>query len=330
MKAPIIQALTLSLTAVTLYAAEDHLVFEPQGSANGKHVVLLSGDEEYRSEESMPMMAQILANNGFKATVLFSLNEDGTVNPEAGTSLSNSAALDDADAIVMCIRFRHWGDEAMQRFENALNRGVPMVALRTSTHAFNFKDKSNKWAKYSFDAKADTGWEGGFGRQVLGETWVSHHGKHKKEGTRSKIETANAKHPVLNGVGPIFGTTDVYGAAPLAPSTILLRGEVTQTLDPESPAVEGAKNAPMIPIAWVREFDNSGEKNNRILTTTMGAATDLSEENLRRLVVNGVYWGLEMEVPAKADVSIKGEYAPSPYSFKKYKKGLKPADFIVK
>lgn len=205
-----------------------------------------------------------------------------------------------------------------------------MVALRTSTHAFNFKDTTSKWVKYSFDAKADTGWEGGFGRQVLGETWVSHHGEHKVEGTRSKIEADQSKNPVLNGVGTIFATTDVYGAAPAAPSTILLRGEVTKTLDPQSPALEGAKNDPMIPIAWLREFDNTGEKNNRILTTTMGAATDLSEESLRRLVVNGVYWGLQMEVPAKADVSIKGDYSPSAYSFKKHKKGLKPADFIVK
>ncbi|MGJ8672033.1 ThuA domain-containing protein [Rubritalea sp.] len=330
MKAPFTQALTLSLTAVTLYAAEDHLVFEPKGSANGKHVVLLSGDEEYRSEESMPMMAQILANNGFKTTVLFSLNEDGTVNPEKGDSLSNSAALDDADAIVMCIRFRHWNDESMQRFENALNRGVPMVALRTSTHAFNFEDKSSKWAKFSFDAEAKSGWEGGFGRNVLGETWVNHHGEHKVEGTRSMIAKDQEKNPVLNGVGTIFATTDVYGAAPAAPSTILLYGQVTETLDPKSPALKGAKNDPMIPIAWTREFDNTGEKNNRILTTTMGAATDLSEESLRRLVVNGVYWGLEMEVPEKADVSIKGEYNPSAYSFKKHKKGLKPADFIVK
>ncbi|PQJ28858.1 ThuA domain-containing protein [Rubritalea profundi] len=323
-------ALAVSLATTTFAAAAaDHLVFEPKAKANGKHVVLISGDEEYRSEEAMPMLGQILAAQGFKATVLFSLDADGNVDPDAGGNLSHSQALDEAEAIVMSIRFRHWDDTSMERFENALNRGVPMVALRTSTHGFNFK-KDSKWAKYSYNAKAKSGWQKGFGRQVLGETWINHHGKHKKEGTRGVIEKANAQHPILSGVGTIFGTSDVYGTNPLAPSTILLRGEVTQSLDSKSPAVEGKKNSPMMPIAWAREFKNTGAIPNRIVTTTMGAATDLSDENLRRLVVNGVYWGLKMDVPAKADVTIPGAWNPSNYSFKAYKKGIKPADFIVK
>ena len=330
MKKSLSFALTASLaTAAFAAQPEDHLVFEATEKANGKHIVLLSGDEEYRSEESMPVLGQILADNGFKATVLFSIDAEGKVDPEAGASLTHSEVLDEADAIVMCIRFRHWDDPAMERFDNALNRGVPIVALRTSTHAFNFP-KASKWAKYTFDATADSGWAGGFGRQVLGETWVSHHGEHKVEGTRSVVELANASHPVLNGVASIFGTTDVYGANPLQPSTILLRGEVTQTLDPKSPAVAGEKNTPMIPIAWVREFKNSGERPNRVLTTTMGAATDLTEESLRRLVVNGVFWGLNMEVPAKAEVVAPANWAPTEYTFKEHKKGLTPVEFIVK
>ena len=309
-------------------AAEDHLVFEAKGAVKGKHVVLLSGDEEYRSEEALPMLAQILAEHGFKATVLFSLNADGTVNPDAGGNLSHSEALDAADAIVMSLRFRHWDDVAMTRFEKALNRGVPVVALRTSTHAFNFKADS-KWAKYSFNASKSTGWEKGFGRQVLGETWVSHHGRHKKEACRTHPETAHKDHPVLNGVGQIFCTSDVYGANPIEPSTILLRGEVTESFDPESKGVD-AKNKPtMQPVVWVREFDNAGARNNRILTTTMGAASDLVDENLRRLVINGVYWGLGLDVPEKAAVMAPKGYNPSFYSFKAYKVGLKPADFVV-
>jgi hypothetical protein len=330
MKKPLSIALTASLSTAAFAAQPaDHLVFEPTEKANGKHIVLLSGDEEYRSEESMPVLGQILAANGFKATVLFSIDAEGKVDPTAGASLTHSEALDEADAIVMCIRFRHWDDSAMERFDNALNRGVPIVALRTSTHAFKFP-KGSKWAKYTFDSKADTGWAGGFGRQVLGETWVNHHGHHKVEGTRSVIEKANASHPVLNGVATIFGTTDVYGASPLEPSTILLRGEVTKTLDRASPALEGKKNTPMIPIAWVREFKNTGKTPNRVLTTTMGAATDLTEENLRRLVVNGVYWGLNMEVPAKAEVVAPTNWTPTEYTFKAHKKGLTPVEFIVK
>jgi len=335
MKSTLTKLALMCLSATYLQAAQpaDHLVFEDAtngvGPGKGKHLVFLSGDEEYRSEEAMPMMAQILNKQGFKCTVLFSMNPDGTVNPDNQKSLANSQALDSADAIVMSLRFRNWDDASMQRFENALQRGTPIVALRTSTHAFNTA-KDGKWAKYAYNAKASTGWEKGFGRHVLGETWVNHHGKHKVEGCRTIVEAANKANSILNGVDTIFVTTDVYGANPQPDSTILLRGEVTKTLDSSSAAVEGKKNSPMQPVAWTRNYKNASDKTNKILTTTMGASTDLTAESLRRLVANGVFWGLGLTVPDKVDVTIPGEYKPSPYSFKKYRKGLKPADFVIK
>ncbi len=310
-------------------AQQDHLVLEAQGKANGKHVVLLSGDEEYRSEEAMPMMAQLLAKQGFKCTVLFSMDEANKfVDPKNQKSLSNAGALDSADAIVMSLRFRNWEDASFEKFNAAFERGVPMVALRTSTHAFNTKAGS-KWAKFAYNAKAETGWEKGFGRQVLGETWVNHHGRHKKEGNRTHTEKGQEKNPVLNGVGEIFCTSDTYGANPIQPSTILLRGEVTASFDPKSAGV-AKKNKPMQPVAWTREYTHESGKVNKILTTTMGAASDLVDENLRRLVVNGVFWGLNMKVPAKVDVTIDGVYEPTFYGFGTYQKKMTPADFLLK
>lgn len=305
-------------------SAEDHLFFKAEGESLGKHVVLLAGDEEYRSEEAMPMLAKILSREGYDATVLFSLNADGIVDPNNQKSLGHSEALDKADAIVMSIRFRNWDDQSMQRFENALNRGVPMVALRTSTHAFK-TDAKGKWAKYSFNAKKETGWEKGFGRQVLGETWVNHHGKHKKEGCRTHVAEGKEKHPILNGVEQIFCTSDVYGANPLQPSDILLHGEVTETFDPKSKGVEG-KNDPMQPVVWTREFKNEKGSTNKIVTTTMGAASDLADGNLRRLVVNSVFWGLGVDVPEKINVDVKG-FNPTFYSNNIFKANLKPKDF---
>ena len=325
----------ISLCTFSVYASvmglsqaqEDHLVFKPQGEANGKHVVLLAGDEEYRSEESMPMLAQILSNQGFQCTVLFSMDKDNKfVDPKNQKSLSNPMALDSADAIVMCLRFRNWEDNAFGKFESAFERGIPIVALRTSTHAFKVGPKS-KYAKYSFNSKKD--WVKGFGRQVLGESWVNHHGKHKKEATRTKVEAGAEKSVVLNGVGEIFCTSDVYGAKPLEPSNILLRGEVTESFDPASEAVEG-KNDPMQPVVWTREYKHDSGKVSKILTSTMGAASDLVDENLRRLVINGVYWGLDMKVPDKADVTIKGDYKPTFYGFNIFKKNATPESFLIK
>src|SRR5438105_3203918 len=85
-------------------AAAQSLVFNPPAgvAAKNKHVVLLSGDEEYRSEEALPMLAKILSQrHGFKTTVLFALDPDGTINPDNQKSLAGAEALDTADVIIM-------------------------------------------------------------------------------------------------------------------------------------------------------------------------------------------------------------------------------------
>lgn len=333
MKSLVLIFLSFALSSASLRSA-DHVVYEPAGDVKAKHIVLLAGDEEYRSEEVMPMLGQLLSQrHGFKCTVLFSLGADGTIDPTAGGSLSHPEALDTADAIVMLLRFRHWDEATSQKFQAAINRGVPIIALRTSTHAFNGYPKASPFAAWNFDNS------GGWGRKFLGETWVSHWGKHKFEATKGIIEAANANHPVLRGVSDVFGNTDVYEAAPPADSVVLLRGQILQGMTPESPPAAYAKtnaakveqdvNTPMMPVAWLRVVKNDAGTQNKVLATTMGAATDLTSEDLRRLVVNGVFWGLGLEVPEKADVTPVGDYKPTMYGFKGHKVGLKPDDFIL-
>ena len=97
-------ALLASASFATAHAAEPTWVtYEPKpGPGKGKHLVFLTGDEEYRSEEGLPMLAKILSQrHGFKCTVLFALDPDGTINPENQRSLADSRALESADAIVM-------------------------------------------------------------------------------------------------------------------------------------------------------------------------------------------------------------------------------------
>jgi type 1 glutamine amidotransferase len=259
--------------------------------------------------------------------VLFSVGADGTIDPNAGTSLTHPEALDSADAIVMLIRFRKWPDETMKRFDEAIKRGVPVVALRTSTHAFQLPGTS-AFKDYN-----------GFGKKVLGEQWVSHWAKHKVEATKGVIESANANEAILKGVSDVFGNSDVYEAAPPADAKILLRGQVLTGMNPTdgvadykkktAGGVEQGINDPMMPVAWTREVKNAEGKTNKILCTTMGAGTDLSNEGLRRLVVNGVFWGLGLEVPAKADVATVGAYEPLMYGFNGAKKGVKPSDHAL-
>ncbi|MEM7600672.1 MAG: hypothetical protein AAF357_04570, partial [Verrucomicrobiota bacterium] len=89
--------------------AADRLVFEPPpGNANGKHIVLISGDEEYRSEESCPMLAKILTkHHGFKCTVLFAIDpETGVIDPNNNSNIPGTEALDDADLMIIATRWR--------------------------------------------------------------------------------------------------------------------------------------------------------------------------------------------------------------------------------
>ena len=298
-----------------------------KGPGTGKQVVLLAGDEEYRSEEALPMLAKILSqHHGFNCTVLFSTDPDGTINPNKGDNLGKPEALDSADVIVTSLRFRKWPDAAMKHFDDAIQRGVPVVGMRTSTHSFQLPD-SSAFKQYN-----------SFGKRVLGEGWVSHWGNHKVEATRGVLEPAASKEPLLRGVTMVFGDSDVYEAYPPADASILLRGQVLKAMDPKDlPAAYEKQrasdkqkqdiNSPMMPIAWHREVKNDAGKTNKILCTTMGAATDLTSEGLRRLIVNGVYWGAGLNVPEKANVTLVGEYKPSNYSFNGFKKGTKAADY---
>jgi hypothetical protein len=319
----------LALFALSPVRADDkqYVVYEGKdGPGKGKTIVFLSGDEEYRSEEGLPQMAKILADHhGFRCVVLFAVNPTtGEIDPNYAGNIPGIEALDKADGCVMLLRFREWPDEQMKHFVDYLNAGKPIIALRTSTHAFNYaKNKTSPYAKFSFNSKD---WPGGFGKQVLGETWVAHHGAHKKEATRGVIELPERDNPLLRGVKDIFVTTDVYEAHPPADAKILVYGEVLTGMNPTDPAVQGPKNSPMEPIVWTREWTAPSGKKVKTLTTTMGAASDLVNEGLRRLIVNGVYWGQNLEIPAKADVTLVGDYKPSMYGFNGGKKGVKPAD----
>jgi hypothetical protein len=142
----------------------------------------------------------------------------------------------------------------------------------------------------------------------------------------------------MRGVEDVFGPTDVYGIAHLpSDATVLMDGQVLAGMNPTDPPVEGPKNNPMMPIAWTRMHKTESGKECKIFTTTMGASIDLVNEGLRRLIVNGVYWGtgLEEKIPERANVEIPGTFKPTFYGFHNEpgyfsNQMLAPADYLVK
>ncbi len=313
------------LTAHCAAQAADRLVFEPPNKGGAKHIVLVSGDEEYRTEESMPMLGKILSQkHGFKCTVLFALGPDGAdyIDSNNSSGIRGFDALATADLMIIGTRFRNPDAEQAKYVTDFLNAGKPVIGIRTATHAFQGK---GAFGSIPY---------GEFGLKILGETWVSHHGQHKREGARGVIEAANADHPILRGVKDVFAPSDVYGVIHLTEADkILMRGAVTETLDPKSPNVAGAKNSPMQPFAWIHEYTRpNGEGKGKSFCTTGGASVDLVNEDLRRMIVNAALYLTDQNVPAKADVSYVDPYYPSFYGFINepgYWKNanLKPEDF---
>ncbi|MBY0525201.1 MAG: ThuA domain-containing protein [Gemmataceae bacterium] len=325
--------LFLGVTA-SANAADPWIVYEGnEGPGKGKHIVLVSGDEEYRSEEALPQLAKILAkHHGFKCTVLFAIDKDGeTINPNRNDNIPGLEMLKSADAMIIFTRFRNLPDEQMKHVADYLETGKPVIGLRTATHAFNLSGKT-----YARLSNGDKETDGGFGRQVLGEKWISHHGNHGSQSTRGLIAKGEEKNPILRGIkdGDIWGPTDVYGVRLPLPgdSKPLVMGQVLTGMKADDKPVVGKQNEPMMPVAWTKTYKAAGDKTGRVFTTTMGASQDLESEGMRRLLVNATYWalGLEDKIPDTAKVDIVGEYKPNPFKFGGFTKGVKPSDLAIK
>ena len=273
---------------------------------NAKLIVLVSGDEEYRTEESMPMLAKILSQkHGFECKVLFSWDKSGKyIDPNNQMGVKGWKHLQDADLMIIGTRFRKPDSKQAQYVTEYLNAGKPIIGIRTSTHAFTGDGSFGE--KISF---------GQFGPLVIGEGWVSHHGKHKKEGARGIIEASNAAHPILKSVTDVFGPSDVYGIKRLTTKDkILMRGAVTETLEPGSAFVE-EKNDPMQPLAWLHPYEAPNGKKGTTFCTTMGASVDFISEDLRRLIVNAAYHLTDRKVPDEANVEFVDPFHPSFFGF---------------
>ncbi len=316
-------------------ADDPWVVYPPSpGPAAGKRVVIVTGDEEYRSEESGPMLAQILAaRHGFHATVLFAVDPaSGRIDPWEQTHIPGLHLLRDADVVVLNLRFRELPDEQMRHLAEAIDAGKGLVAIRPTCAAFQFRrNRASPFAAWSFDHGGPP-WRGGFGQEVLGLTWIAHHGAHGRESTRGVVEPGREAHPILRGVQDVWGPTDVYEVGPLPPDAeVLLRGQVLAGMTPADPPVAGRKNDPMMPLAWTRRYVGPSGRASRVFYTSLGASVDFQNEGLRRLFVNACYWaaGLQDRIPEKADVEPSGPYDPSFYSLAPRPRplDLRPSDF---
>ncbi|SMG20765.1 ThuA domain-containing protein [Arenibacter troitsensis] len=297
-----------------------------KGPGKGKHIVFVATDHEYRGEETLPALARILAKRyGFSCTVVWALDDDGNILP-GGSDLKGLDVLEEADLMVMFMRFANFEDAQMQYIDDYLKRGGAVIGLRTSTHAFKNADNPNwKHYDYKYDGEKEA-WHGGFGEVVLGETWVGHYGKNHQQASKLILEENNREHPIMRGVQSAWAQCGGYNAYPKGKDLkILARGRVLNGMTPDA-APDTSKEE--LPVAWVRTYQLESGKPGRAFTTTHGASEDILNEGFRRMLINACFWGLEMEEEIKKDnpVDFVGGYEPTTFNFEGYQKNVKPSD----
>ena len=317
MKYQFLAVLVLLIKLCIVSAAEPGLVIEgKEGIGKGQHIVFVTGEEYYRSEEGMSMFAKILSqHHGYKCTVLFAIDPvTGFINANKANNIPGLEALKSADLMVMFARFRELPDADMKHIVDYVDAGKPVLGIRNATHAFRYSANSTSpYKSWDFQSKA---WPGGFGQQILGDTWIAHYGKFQKEATLATVVSSQRNNPVLRGVADtIFCHTDVNSVERLTPKDlVLMQGQVLSGLNPMDPPVTDKRKDVRMPFAWFKTYTAPSGKEGRSFTTTAGASLDWQSEDLRRLMVNAIYslTGHEKDIPEKSNVNFIGEYKPKP------------------
>ncbi|MDX1479659.1 MAG: ThuA domain-containing protein [Saprospiraceae bacterium] len=291
--------------------------------SNGPHVVFLMGDEEYRSEESMPMLARILRRElGARISLCYAVDTAGFVDPNRLDHIAGLEALETADLMVMFLRFRALPRSELKYITDYVESGRPVVGFRTSTHAFLYRDDpslehmNNTWPV-----------------QVFGQQWITHHG-HFDDGDNpltSVTLVPDATHPILQGVEPFDAYSWLYhvhggdwklppAAEPLLNGTALRSNHADQGRLDKFPLTN--------PVAWTKTYTGTSGLTARVFFTTLGHPYDFHSTSMRKLALNGMYWALGREdaiPPDGVDVAVEGEYDPNNSGFgKRYKPGMRP------
>ncbi len=316
--------IAICLLFVLLFAGASDQPAPHEATPDDRHIVFVTGDEEYRSEESMPMLAKILKRDyGFRVTVCYALNEKGFIDPNVLDNIEGLEGLDDADMMVVFTRFRALPDEQAQRILDFAESGKPMAGFRTSTHAFLYKDDADR-------EHLNNEWP----TKVFGQQWITHHG-HFDDGaaplTDVKIVEGMEEHPVLRGVSPFKayswlyhvhgGEHTLYGdSEPLLLGTALRSGHADNNRLDKFPLTN--------PVAWTKTYTGASGTTAPVFFTTLGHPYDFKDPAMRTLALNGILWALGHEIPdGGADPTLVGAYEPNNSGFgDRFKPDMKPEE----
>ncbi len=246
-------------------------------AAERPHVVFVTGDHEYGSEQTMPLLAAELEKHyGFRTTVLKAFPDEN-----AEQNIPGLDALGTADVAVFFLRWRRLPADQLQHIARFLDSGKPLIGFRTTSHAFNYPKNHPlaKWNQFAADYfGAPPGWGGG------------HYHYGHTSSTQVTVVPEARRHPILTGVAPAFSVRSwLYHVLPNYPPADAGRLLVGKSVKPErADAVDN-------PVAWTWK-NKAGA---RVFFTTLGHPEDFRNESVQRLVINAMLWTAGKHVPAK-------------------------------
>lgn len=285
------------------------------------HIVFVTGGEEYRSEESMPMLAR-LANRELnaKVTICYALDSLGFVDPNRLDHIAGLEALENADLMVIMTRFRALPEEERNYISDYVESGKPIVGFRTATHALKYEDPALEY------------WNNEWPTKVFGQQWITHHG-HFDDGKYpvTHVYEMGKKHVILNGFNPIDAYSWLYHVDGgdwklFGDSDPILEGK---SLKSQHEIDGNLDKYPLTnPVAWTKSYTGNKGIKARVFFTTLGHPYDFKIPEVRKLALNGIYWALgkEKDIPKEGtNVMLDFAYEPNNSGFgKQFKPNLKP------
>lgn len=260
-------------------------------------IVFVTGDHEYSSELTMPLIAAELERNYGMRTVVLKASPD----QNAEENIPGLEVLRKADVVVFFLRWRRLPASQLKYIDEYLKSGKPVMGFRTATHSFNYPagDKLEKWNSFGeFALNAPPVWE--------------RKGNHTHYGhmstTAVSVISAQADNPVLTGVAQSFHVPSwLYRVLPDYPvkgSVWLLMGHA---INPDKPATDN-------PVAWTGKNSFGG----KVFITTLGHPGDFNAEAFQHIVINAVHWAAGKPVPAKwaGKIAMNIRYDQHPNSIK--------------
>ena len=288
------------------------------------YIVFVTGEEEYRSEESFPMLAKLAKRElGAKVSIAYSIDSLGYIDPNRSDHISGLEALESADLMVLFMRFRNLPKKERDYITKYVESGKPIVGFRTTTHAFKY-DNDSTLAAFNEEWPA----------KVFGQQWITHHG-HFDDGkypvTSISIKDGKEENPILNGFSEFEAYSWLYH---VDGGDWQLQGDSEPILMGHSTKSQHEINGKLDqfsldnPVAWTKSYTGTSGKTGRVFFTTLGHPYDFKLPVMRKIAMNGIYWALgkENRIPEEGvNVTLETPFSPNNSGFgQKFKKKQKP------